>query len=339
MKTFKKGSEINDQDEDIKKRKLFVKGLPMSCDKHKLIKVFSQFGIVDKAYILYDHLSGASRGFGFVEFINEENLLKALQRPIMIDSKLIKCSRVFLKQEYKQGPAGSEEEEKEVQVSTKKQCKKVGCKNPDTNAMEDTKTKESSTGSSCEKMPQNLPKFEFAEKARPNCSTQLEPPTQHHHFNLSSISQRQGFGMQHQPHQFSYNTDPYSMYYNFRAEAPNEQNLAYSHQPHQHGYADEDYEQDDEDEWMWNQAHWGYFQPMGSDQSVRNQCTATYSRGRVWSAGLGEQDFADGASEGLREQYSQAASHIAHRGTASSNAPGAKPRYASQAKQSLYKMF
>lgn len=92
------------QDQDLKRRKLFVKGLPNSCDKHKLLHAFKAFGRIDKAYILYDHNNGSSRGFGFVEFVTEEDLLRALELPIVIDGKTIKCSRVFLKQETKAGP-------------------------------------------------------------------------------------------------------------------------------------------------------------------------------------------------------------------------------------------
>lgn len=102
MKAFKKGKEINAQHEDLKKRKIFVKGLPSSCDKQKLFEVFSKYGTVDKTYILYDHKNGASRGFGFVEFLQEEDLQRALNASIVIDSKLIKCSPVLLKQEVKQ---------------------------------------------------------------------------------------------------------------------------------------------------------------------------------------------------------------------------------------------
>lgn len=102
VKAFKKGKEINAQHEDLKKRKIFVKGLPSSCDKQKLFEVFSKYGTVDKTYILYDHKNGASRGFGFVEFLHEEDLQRALNASIVIDSKAIKCSPVVLKQEVKQ---------------------------------------------------------------------------------------------------------------------------------------------------------------------------------------------------------------------------------------------
>lgn len=75
-----------------------MKGLPPSCDKNKLLHIFQPFN-VDKAYILYDHKTGASRGFGFVEFFSEESLLRAIDKPIYVEGKAIKCSRAFLKQD------------------------------------------------------------------------------------------------------------------------------------------------------------------------------------------------------------------------------------------------
>lgn len=51
---------------------------------------------------MYDHKNGSSRGFGFVEFEEESDLQKALDSVVMIDSKVVKCSRVVLKQEIKQ---------------------------------------------------------------------------------------------------------------------------------------------------------------------------------------------------------------------------------------------
>ena len=93
--------DINKQDEDLKKRKLFVKGLPLSCTNEKLMSVFSMFGEIDKAYILYDHKTGLSRGFGFVEYLCEADVHKAIVTQVMIDGKVIKSSPAVLKQESK----------------------------------------------------------------------------------------------------------------------------------------------------------------------------------------------------------------------------------------------
>ena len=105
MKPFKKGTEINKQDEDIKKRKLFVKGLPSSCSNAQLHAAFACFGAIDKAFILFDHTSGTSRGFGFVEFIDEASVNRALSVNVTIDGKTLKCSPAILKQEVKVAPS------------------------------------------------------------------------------------------------------------------------------------------------------------------------------------------------------------------------------------------
>lgn len=120
MKPFKKGNEINKQDEDLKKRKLFVKGLPNSCDKTKLYQVFSKFGSIDKTYILYDHNSGTSRGFGFVEFVREDDANKAVRSTVTIDGRTITCTMAFLKQEAKLCPSSNVKlSSKTVQENTK----------------------------------------------------------------------------------------------------------------------------------------------------------------------------------------------------------------------------
>lgn len=114
VKPFKKGTEINKQDEDLKKRKLFVKGLPQTCSNGQLMAVFSKFGSVDKAFILFDHASGTSRGFGFVEFLDEAAVNRALATPVVIDGKTLKCSPAILKQESKPSPP----EVKKIRIGT-----------------------------------------------------------------------------------------------------------------------------------------------------------------------------------------------------------------------------
>lgn len=149
---------------------MFVKGLPSSCDKHKLLQIFSKFGAVDKTYILYDHNSGSSRGFGFVEFCREEDVAKALHAPVTVDGKTVKCSRVILKQEAKctqltdakptKGLGDSSPGKKTAQAKTQKSTKSM--KQPKITFCEQKEdagslgglTKESSQSNSCEKTGQ-----------------------------------------------------------------------------------------------------------------------------------------------------------------------------------------
>lgn len=58
--------------------KLFVGNLPWSVDDAKLLELFSAFGEVTSARVVTDRETGRSRGFGFVEFTNEEDAAKAV---------------------------------------------------------------------------------------------------------------------------------------------------------------------------------------------------------------------------------------------------------------------
>ena len=57
--------------------KLFVWNISWNIDWKKLKEVFSEFGEVTFARIVSDRESGRSRGFGFVEFANVEDAVKA----------------------------------------------------------------------------------------------------------------------------------------------------------------------------------------------------------------------------------------------------------------------
>ncbi len=52
--------------------KLFVGGLPFSTTDDELADAFSQFGTVASAKVITDRDTGRSKGFGFVEFENDD---------------------------------------------------------------------------------------------------------------------------------------------------------------------------------------------------------------------------------------------------------------------------
>lgn len=52
--------------------KLFVGGLPFSTTDDELAEAFSQFGTVASAKVITDRETGRSKGFGFVEFENDD---------------------------------------------------------------------------------------------------------------------------------------------------------------------------------------------------------------------------------------------------------------------------
>lgn len=60
-------------------KKLYVGGLPYTTTEDELKDAFSQAGTVASATIIKDKFSGRSKGFGFVEFENDEEADKAVE--------------------------------------------------------------------------------------------------------------------------------------------------------------------------------------------------------------------------------------------------------------------
>src|SRR5579872_4571462 len=60
-------------------KKLFVGGLPWATTSDDLKQLFSQHGNVASATVITDKMTGRSRGFGFVEFENEDEANAAEQ--------------------------------------------------------------------------------------------------------------------------------------------------------------------------------------------------------------------------------------------------------------------
>jgi cold-inducible RNA-binding protein len=52
--------------------KLFVGGLPFSTTDEELSEAFASFGTVASAKVIMDRETGRSKGFGFVEFENDD---------------------------------------------------------------------------------------------------------------------------------------------------------------------------------------------------------------------------------------------------------------------------
>ncbi len=59
-------------------KKMYVGNLPFSSTEDDLRDLFSQYGEVQSANIIYDRETGRSRGFGFVEMA-EENADSAIE--------------------------------------------------------------------------------------------------------------------------------------------------------------------------------------------------------------------------------------------------------------------
>jgi len=60
-------------------KRLFVGGLPYSATDQQLSEFFAQVGEVASATVITDKYSGQGKGFGFVEYKNDEDADKAIK--------------------------------------------------------------------------------------------------------------------------------------------------------------------------------------------------------------------------------------------------------------------
>ena len=60
------------------KKKIYVGNLAYSVTTDEIRKIFTEYGEVVDATVITDKMSGRSKGFGFVEFAEEEMAQKAV---------------------------------------------------------------------------------------------------------------------------------------------------------------------------------------------------------------------------------------------------------------------
>jgi len=76
-------------------KKLYVGNLTFNMTDQELGEAFAEFGEILSATIVKDRISGRSKGFGFVEFANDEDADKAREA---LDGKEIKGRAVRIDQ-------------------------------------------------------------------------------------------------------------------------------------------------------------------------------------------------------------------------------------------------
>jgi RNA recognition motif-containing protein len=59
--------------------KLFVAGLPYDFDDDELMEFFEKFGKVNSAKVAIDKATGKSRGFAFVDMLNDDEAKEAIE--------------------------------------------------------------------------------------------------------------------------------------------------------------------------------------------------------------------------------------------------------------------
>ena len=57
---------------------IYVGNLPYGISEDELNKIFGEYGEVNSVKIITDKYSGRSKGFGFVEMLNDEEAQKAI---------------------------------------------------------------------------------------------------------------------------------------------------------------------------------------------------------------------------------------------------------------------
>ncbi len=60
-------------------KKLFVGNLDWGMTNEELQALFAEYGEVEEAVIIMDRMTGRSRGFGFVTFVNDDDADKAIE--------------------------------------------------------------------------------------------------------------------------------------------------------------------------------------------------------------------------------------------------------------------
>ena len=88
--------------------KLFVGGLPFSTTDEELAQIFGEHGAVASAVVVKDRETGRSKGFGFVEFENEDDNQKAVDQlnGKDLDGRAIAVSIARPKEDRPQGGNG-----------------------------------------------------------------------------------------------------------------------------------------------------------------------------------------------------------------------------------------
>ena len=66
--------------------RLYVGNLPFNVNSEDLEQMFSKFGEVTSSQVISDRDTGRSRGFGFIEFANEDAGRKAIEEMDGADS-------------------------------------------------------------------------------------------------------------------------------------------------------------------------------------------------------------------------------------------------------------
>jgi len=83
---------------------ILVRNLPRNLTEADLKEMFAPFGEIASCHLVMDEKSGSSKGFGFVEFFDDESVNKAIET---LNGKVLDGNKIRVKwsnQEKKQAP-------------------------------------------------------------------------------------------------------------------------------------------------------------------------------------------------------------------------------------------
>lgn len=89
-------------EEERTARKIFVGGLNRNTTAESLKEYFSTFGAVHHTEVLFDKLTGRSRGFGFVTFEEAESINNVVDRHHTVDDSQVEVRRAIPREEARQ---------------------------------------------------------------------------------------------------------------------------------------------------------------------------------------------------------------------------------------------
>ncbi|MCC2604436.1 RNA recognition motif domain-containing protein [Planctobacterium marinum] len=86
---------------------ILVRNLPRSLSEADLKTMFTPYGEIESCQLVMDQQTGLSKGFGFIEFTEQESIDKAIDA---LNSKVLEGNKIRVKwsnQEKRQAPVSS----------------------------------------------------------------------------------------------------------------------------------------------------------------------------------------------------------------------------------------
>jgi RNA recognition motif-containing protein len=96
-------------------KKLFVANMPWGVNSAELLDLFSEFGEIISADVVFDKETGRSRGFGFVEFVLDEDAERAIKEMdgYVVGERSLRVNEAIAKEKKQNSSAFTQESREE----------------------------------------------------------------------------------------------------------------------------------------------------------------------------------------------------------------------------------